>query len=117
MDAQHRYLYSLFDRLEEGDRVVDADGMKVLLDEVSSYLLFHFTSEEHFIRMYAAPDFSSHQTDHQTAGEKVVEFLDDFEQGRLNPVRLKIFLTGWLMEHSATVDEEYARVVRERRSR
>lgn len=115
MDSQHAYLYGLFDRIEDSPEVTDRPAMSALLAEIESYLLFHFTSEEHFIRMYKAPGFATHQTDHEAAGNKVVQFLDDFEQKRLNPQRLRIFLTGWLMEHSSTIDEEYAVVVRARR--
>lgn len=117
MDTQHSYLYKLFDRIESAPTVHDREATAALLAEIEGYLLFHFESEEHFIRLYHAADFANHQTDHEQAGVKVVEFLDDFEAGRLNPARLKIFLTGWLMEHSRSADEQYAAVVRERRGR
>ncbi len=116
MDAQHEQLYALFDRVEDSPTVIDHEAMNGLLAEIEEYLLFHFSSEEHFIRMYKAPGFASHQTDHEAAGNKVVRFLNDFEHGRLNPRHLRIFLTGWLMEHSSTCDEEYAQVVRTKRS-
>lgn len=116
MDAQHEYLYSLFDRLEDGSAVTDPRATARLLAELQGYLLFHFESEEHFVRMYGAPGFAVHQGDHEQTGDRVVRFLDEFEEGSLNPGYLKRFLTGWLMEHSRTIDEEYARFVREARS-
>ncbi|MBD3243733.1 MAG: hypothetical protein GF331_24290 [Chitinivibrionales bacterium] len=116
MDTQHTQLYSLFDRLESSPTVRDREATAALLSQIEGYLLFHFESEEHFIRLYKAPGFAAHQTDHEQAAAKVVEFLDDFEAGRLNPVRLKIFLTGWLMEHSRSADEQYAAFIREARA-
>lgn len=112
MDSQHSYLYSLFDHLEQNMTVDDNKAMALLLDEIQAYVMFHFDCEERFMRMYRAPGFAVHQTDHESAGAKLVSFLDDFEAGMLNPAKLRIFLTGWLMEHSRSSDEEYAHHVR-----
>ena len=117
MDAQHHYLYRIFDRIEDAPTVSDREATGRLLGELENYLLFHFTSEEYFMRMYKAPEFAVHQTDHEQAGDRVVKFIDDFEHDRLNPQQLRIFLTGWLMEHSETADERYAKFVRELRGR
>ena len=115
MDSQHGYLYSLFDRIESGREVTERERMATLLEEIERYVNFHFTSEEHLMRLYGVPGFAVHQSDHETAAAKLVQFMDDFEAGRLNPAALRIFLTGWLMEHSQTADEEYARWIAQRR--
>jgi len=39
MDAQHAYLYSLFDRIEPAGKTGDNDIMKILLLEIEGYLL------------------------------------------------------------------------------
>jgi hemerythrin len=108
MDSQHEYLYSLFCRIEHSSRVTDKGKTKQLLREIEGYLLFHFDCEEHLMRHYAFPGFDVHQSDHETAGAKLMQFLDDFDADRLNPAALGIFLTGWLMEHSRVSDSEYA---------
>ena len=107
MDAQHAYLYSLFDRIEKSPAVTDVPAMKALLKELERYLLFHFASEEHLMRCYNYPGFSIHQSDHESAGNRFIKFLDDFDSAMLNPAALSIFLTGWLMEHSRLSDTEY----------
>jgi hemerythrin len=115
MDEQHNYLYCLFDRIEPSQQVTSKTGTKALLEEIERYLLFHFSSEEHLMRTYGFPGFATHQSDHESAGGKFVQFLDDFEANRLNPGALKIFLTGWLMEHSRISDSEYVEWVKKRR--
>ncbi|MBD3345664.1 MAG: hypothetical protein GF401_11440 [Chitinivibrionales bacterium] len=115
MDEQHRYLYSLFDRIETTGTVTDYERTKRLLEEIEAYLLFHFTSEEHFIRMYKIPGFTEHQADHEQAGERFVLFLEDFEKGKLNPLKLRNFLIWWLAEHSRISDEKYAEAVKKLR--
>lgn len=111
MDEQHKYLYSLFDRIEQSVEVSNQPRMKALIDEIERYLLFHFTSEEYLMRMYDYPSFAAHQSEHETAGARLVRFLDDFGANCLNPAALRIFLTGWLMEHSEICDSDYVKLV------
>jgi len=108
MDVQHAYLYRLFDSLEPTARVEDIAATKTLLREIEQYLLFHFASEEHLMRMYGVPTFTVHKSDHEQAGNLLAAFLDDFEAGRLNPGALRGFLGNWLSEHSALSDSQYA---------
>jgi hemerythrin len=117
MDIQHEYLYCIFDRLENGTTVTDPAAATHLLREIERYLLFHFASEEHLMRTYDFPGFASHQSDHEAAELKLVQFLEDFEMHRLNPAALRIFLTGWLMEHSRSSDSEYVTWITECRGK
>lgn len=107
MDVQHKYLHGLFDQIENFSEVQDSAFMKKLLEEIERYLIFHFTCEEHLMRLYNTPGFAIHQSDHERVASKFVGYLDDFDQNRLNPASLRIFLTGWLMEHSEISDSEY----------
>ena len=116
MDAQHTYLYTLYDLIEDSIAVTNQAVMRSILKEIERYLLFHFQSEEFLMRSYAFAGFAVHQSDHEAAGTKLVQFLDDFDAGKLNPAALKIFLTGWLMEHSKTADEDYSRYIKQMRA-
>jgi hemerythrin len=115
MEAQHHYLFRLFDAVEHTSTVTDRQAMGALLDEIERYVMFHFTSEEHLMRAYGFSGFAAHQTDHEQAATKLVGFLDDFEADRLNPARLRVFLTGWLLEHSALSDTAYVAWIKQRR--
>jgi hemerythrin len=117
MDEQHAYLYRLFDRIDHAAQMTDREVMKSLLTEIEGYINFHFNSEEHLMRHYRYPGFAVHQSDHETAGVKLVQFLDDFDLGRLNPNGLRIFLTGWLMEHSSSSDTDYVAWIKKCRER
>ncbi len=108
MDVQHRYLLMLFDRIEQSFTVTSRASLAALLPEIEGYLHFHFASEEHLMRHYRFPGFPGHQTDHEAAAARFVRFLEDFEANRLNPGALRIFLRGWLLDHGATADREYA---------
>lgn len=115
MDAQHAYLYRLFDAIEPSPRVVDKKNTAALLKEIEQYLLFHFASEEHLMRVYGVPTFTVHQSDHEQAGNRLAAFLDAFEADRLNPSALRRFLNEWLSEHSAVSDSQYVAWILNRR--
>ena len=107
MDTQHEYCYRLFDAIVPAAASGDRARMGALLHEIEHYLMFHFECEEHLMRMYGVPSFANHQSDHEHAARRLIRFLDDFEAGTLQPAALRIFLAGWLMEHSAMSDSEY----------
>jgi hemerythrin-like metal-binding protein len=113
MDSQHHYLYQLFDALEPVFASGDASKAQKLIKEVEQYVMFHCECEEHLMRIYNTPGFAVHQSDHERVQQKLLQFLDDYEAGRLNPAAMRIFFTGWLMEHSELIDSEYVTWVNE----
>ena len=113
MDAQHDYLYALFNRIEAD---LPQPEMEALLHEIAGYLDFHFTSEEHLIRHYQIPGFSGHQADHEQAAEAFLKHMAAFEHGTMNPPRLRNAMIGWLSEHSESTDMQYAEIIRELRN-
>ena len=117
MDVQHEYLYRLFDSIEQSIEVTDVSFMKTVLQEIERYLNFHFTSEEHLIRSYEVPGFAEHQSDHENMASQFIRYINDFDAGQLNPAALRIFLTGWLMEHSEQSDSQYVSYIKEVRSK
>jgi hemerythrin-like metal-binding protein len=112
MDIQHDYLYGLFYRIEQSSHVTDQAFTKSLLTEVEHYILFHFSCEEQLMRMYGVPTFAVHQSDHEQAGARLSDFIDDFEAGKLNPASLRGFLIGWLSDHSKVSDFEYVQWIK-----
>lgn len=117
MDVQHDYLYRLFDSIEQSTEVTDPLFMKLILKEIERYLNFHFTSEEHLMRTYEVSGFAEHQSDHENMASQFIRYLNDFDVGQLNPAAVKIFLTGWLMEHSESIDSQYVNYIKEIRSK
>jgi len=117
MDVQHDYLYRLFDSIEQSTEVTDISSMKNILREIERYLNFHFTSEEHLMRTYETPGYAEHQSDHENMASQFIRYLNDFDAAQLNPAAVKIFLTGWLMEHSESIDSQYVKHIKEIRSR
>ena len=115
MDEQHNHLYQVFSLLEDAPRVIDTNRTRRILEEIERYILFHFASEELLMRRYGFPGFTEHEGDHGTIEGKLVEYLDSFEAGDLNPGRMRAFLSAWLDEHSRIADSVYAAWVIDKR--
>ncbi|HEX2957751.1 MAG TPA: hemerythrin family protein [Chitinispirillaceae bacterium] len=109
MDSQHQYLYLLFDAIVPAFASGEKKRVEKLMREIEHYIMFHCECEEHLMRMYDTPGFAEHQSDHERMQQKLLQFLDDYEAGRLNPAAMRIFFTGWLMEHSLLSDSEYVK--------
>jgi len=116
MDEQHRYLYQVFDYLLMPSVKADTRATKRVLDEIERAVLFHFASEQDLMRRYAFPGFAVHQSDHEAAESRIVDFLDDVETGRFDAGALHYFLTTWLAEHSLISDSEYVAWIKQRRA-
>jgi hemerythrin len=115
MDAQHDYLYNLFDLIENLPTVTNQAAAKALLAELEHYIMFHFSCEERLMRVYGFPNFAVHQSDHERAEARFEEFVEDFESNKLNPGALRKFLSNWLWEHSSISDVEYVAWIKKRR--
>ena len=116
METQHEYLYSLFDKLDTFSNNKNQPTLKLLLDEIERYVLFHFECEEHLMRLYGFTGFAVHQTEHEQFSARLIRFLDDSDAGQLNVAALRIFATGWLMEHSTLADSEYVTWIKNKRA-
>lgn len=117
MDAQHHYCYTLFDRIETVFASGDKERQRQLMREVERYVMFHCECEEHLMRIYETPGFAVHQSDHEQMQQKLLGYLEDYESGNLHSAAMRIFLTGWLMEHSRYSDSEYVAWIKEKREK
>jgi len=115
-DEQHRYLYDLFALLGDNSHVVNTPGTKALLAEIERYILYHFSCEDRLMRTYGFPGAAVHTSDHERVEEKLVQFMDNFEAGNLNPDYMRRFMTHWLSEHGKMADAEYVAWITQRRS-
>lgn len=112
IDAQHRKLFAtvnqLLDILESGS----GDSLPVINDLVQ-YVSVHF-QQEHVVMMNAKyPGFLKHSQEHQKFTEKVEEFLQGYVEGDKDlGLKMVLFLKEWLIDHTATIDMEYAAYLR-----
>ncbi len=116
VDLQHRQLVDMLNQLDEA-RTVGGDSQLILelLDGLSAYTRYHFSTEE---RLMADPGFatdeaSRHQAEHQAFIEQVGQVQSSAHgDASLVSDTLIEFLTHWLAEHILGSDQRMATLLK-----
>ena len=64
------------------------------------------------MRLYEYPGFVIRRI--MSMRQQTGRFMENSGGGKQNPAQLRIFLTGWLMEHSKTADADYVWIEKRR---
>ena len=109
IDEQHKKFFSLVNMLY--DAIMQGKGEEVVgsvLKELQQYVIFHFKSEETWMKMYNYPDMNKHKLEHEEGAKKVNELLLEYERGNKTvDIELLKFLSDWLQHHILEVDRKY----------
>jgi len=110
-DEHHKYLITLlnmsYDSFTSG---AGSAGLGSILDELIDYATYHFSAEEHWMRVHGFPGLQLHQEEHNNFSKRVVEIYKDFRNGRTNlSLEVLQFLKNWLSNHILKTDAEYSR--------
>jgi hemerythrin len=112
LDQQHKHLfeignkaYSLLD--DEMDRF---DEIVAVIGELKDYTIYHFTSEEEYMKSIGYRKFFSHKVAHDDFIKKVSEIdFEKLDENQEEYVRSIIGLVfDWVTEHILGKDMEYA---------
>jgi len=109
IDEQHKKFFSLVNMLY--DAIMQGKGEEVVgsvLKELQQYVIFHFKSEETWMKMYNYPDMNKHKLEHEEGAKKVNELVLEYERGNKTvDIELLKFLSDWLQHHILEVDRKY----------
>jgi hemerythrin-like metal-binding protein len=79
-----------------------------ILKELQQYVIYHFNTEESWMKMISYPDLAKHQQEHQEAMQKVNKFIVEYERGsKTISIDLLKFLGDWLQNHILQTDRSY----------
>lgn len=116
IDLQHKKLLSLADDMYE---IVngDEDSLKVNLSKVlkslTDYTVYHFTSEEEFMRKYGYPSADMHKSMHDNFIAEVTKQIKSLNTAtKTEAERLYSFLATWVLNHIAKSDKVWAEYVK-----
>lgn len=116
IDLQHKKLLSLADDMYE---IVngDEDSLKVNLSKVlkslTDYTVYHFTSEEEFMRKYGYPSADMHKIMHDNFIAEVTKQIKSLNSAtKIEAERLYSFLASWVLNHIAKSDKVWAEYVK-----
>ncbi len=108
LDAQHRGLIALINRLAEPE--MTEDGLAEAVQALIRYAARHFTDEETFIIDNAPDLIADHLGQHSRFIETAYAFAQRFHDGEGFALRDEVhdFLCDWLLSHIRVEDRKYA---------
>lgn len=109
IDHQHQKLIAMINDLNDAMR--QGKGKEVtgqIIKGLVNYTITHFGLEERYFVKFGYPDAEDHIRKHKAFVQKVTEFQDGFENGKLGlNIELMNFLKGWLTKHIKGTDKKY----------
>jgi len=110
IDDQHKKLIGMindfYDSFKSGR---NKEQLVELVIGLKDYTSYHFSTEEGLLTQHGYPGFGSHKEQHVAFVEKVNDFQQRMESGKL-VVSLEVtnFLKDWLSNHIKKTDQEYS---------
>ena len=112
IDDQHKKLIGIINELYEALTIEGGkkEAINKVINELYDYTQYHFSAEEELMRKFSYPQYINHKSAHDNFIMKVVEFQDEYRQGRILVLNVEIiqFLRDWLFNHILTVDKQYS---------
>ncbi|NDY58347.1 hemerythrin family protein [Desulfovibrio sulfodismutans] len=114
IDAQHRRLVEMTNRLHDGMLREESTGfLQGILDEMGRYAVEHFGTEEGYMDAHGYPDSAAHKSEHRDFTEKVRTIAADCSGGRCAlSMDILNFLCGWLVTHISGSDQKLGAFLR-----
>ena len=105
IDAQHRMIFALAQRVEVLEERGDSEALAVLMNEALRFARAHFGCEEELMRAYDYAGIAQHRAEHASLLQEVATFI---ERSDSNAREITLFTCRWLMSHSLIEDRSLA---------
>ena len=110
IDAEHSNLFASINKLVIAQHF-DQKTILSLADEVIAYAEFHFLSETNFMRILRYPRLEEHMKLHSELSQELWKKRVLLSESTENLKNFIEFLVTWFVEHTQTVDREFAAFV------
>lgn len=111
IDAQHKVLVQLINRLYDETIITQADNkvLNDILHDLIEYTIVHFSVEESLFRIFDYPAIEIHIKHHTELRDQVRDIQKKILTGEaaVNS-KLLVFLKNWLQHHIMEEDKQYA---------
>ena len=109
LDAQHRQLIGMINNLNEAMKQRKGkEALEKTLADLFVYAQKHFATEEGYFTRFAYPQAMAHKAKHSAFVEKVYDFKEEYEAGKLSlTLDVMNFLKDWLKGHIQGEDKKY----------
>lgn len=108
-DQDHRKIIQLInDLLETLQGRKDTTACSRVLDELYSYTLYHFSSEEKKMAQYSYPGLADHHNEHEKLKKQVVQYRNsDSLDDHAAIAQIYQFMREWFLHHIMETDKKY----------
>lgn len=111
LDEQHKHLFEIGNKAYSllDDDLDKFDEIVALIDELKNYTIYHFSTEEEYMKSISYRKFLSHKVEHDDFINKVkaidLEAMDENQEEALR--ELISFVFDWITEHILGNDMGY----------
>ena len=118
IDLQHKKLISisneLYDIATKGDVNLKITMSKILKN-LTDYTVYHFTSEEEFMKKYGYQGAPMHKIAHDNFVAEVTQQIKNLSEGSQEDVLIFYdYIANWILAHIAKADKIWATFVKEK---
>jgi hemerythrin len=110
IDDQHKRLIVLINQFYENIKTSsNKELISNLISGMKNYTVFHFKTEEKFLKQFNYPNFEEHKKEHEKFLEKVNALEERFRAGKLIlSFEITDFLKKWIRNHIMETDSQYS---------
>ncbi len=110
IDEQHKKLVHL---INEFYRKISIQSPKEsifeLIKALKDYTVFHFSTEEKYMKQFDYPGYLKHKNEHDQFVNKVLDFEDRYKNGKLIlTLEITNFIRTWVANHICNTDKLYS---------
>lgn len=113
IDQQHKKLFSLINEFNQNVSLDSAnEKMEKLLQGLKDYIVFHFKTEEMYLKMCNYPHYEQHKKEHEKFIEKVADIEHKYLNGTFtNLSEITAFFKAWITHHIKKSDGDYTEFI------
>lgn len=110
LDSDHQKLFRILNSVYEN--IMNSSEVDCILpkvNELSEYTLYHFSSEEQYMKERGIPDIDDHIAKHREFTNKIEKLQKDYHNNDLETSKDLIIVLGeWLLQHVLKEDRKYS---------
>lgn len=110
LDNHHKVLFDILNRLYARCFEVKEDiTLDSIIEELTSYTNYHFSTEEQYMRGKEYSDTDRHIIAHNVFKDRILQLKKDIDLENITVTKeLIVYLGNWLLNHVLVEDKKYS---------
>lgn len=112
LDSHHIWLFNALNSAYENVmNSSEPNGITAVVDEVSEYIKYHFSAEEHLMKEYGYDGIDAHIAEHILFTNNIGMLKTNYHENDLDASKELIIVLGdWILHHILVEDMKYSSV-------